>query len=186
MTDKSNSSAGKAPEKKTGYKVPPKRTQFQKGNPGGPGRPKGVSNAAGILKKMLNDKVPVQENGRRVKKSMGEAMVKRGQQLALTGSDAAYFRALELFDKYGLMEEPAEPIGDLGALGEEMLLLLSCVLKKTIAYRMVEASQPVKPGDNEYLERTVGRWEFSIGADGHIDNAVRVRAKGFVRCPPFG
>lgn len=151
-----------------GYKNPPKNTQFKAGNRGGPGRPKGVSNASGILKKMLNGKVPVTENGKRVNKTMAEAMARRGQQLALTGSHTAFFRALELFDKYGLTDEPAEPIGDLGALGEEMLAIFSFIMSKTIAYRLVEAGEPVEPADQEYRDMVIGKWEFSFGDDGHI------------------
>lgn len=151
-----------------GYKNPPKNTQFKAGNPGGPGRPKGATNATGILNKMLNGKVPVTENGKRVNKPMAEAMARRGQQLALTGSHTAFFRALELFDKHGLTEEPAQPLGDVEALGQDMLAIFVSILDKTIAYREVEAGEPVKPADREFRDMVVGKWEFSFGDDGHI------------------
>jgi ribosomal protein L4 len=49
-----------------GYGKPPKRTQFAKGVSGNPaGRPKGSENTATMLARVMNEKVPVVENGRR-------------------------------------------------------------------------------------------------------------------------
>ncbi len=160
------------PSRPVGYKNPSKETQFKPGNPGGPGRPKGATDAEGILAKMIRTKVPVTENGRRVKKTMADAMAKRGQQLALTGSPAAFFRALELFDKYGVKDKPAEikkPLGDISVLGEGLLRLFLAVLEKTIAYREVKPGEPVQPLSQESADAVVGRWELSIGEDGHVE-----------------
>lgn len=58
-----------------GYGKPPKDTQFKAGKSGNPkGRPKGSLNAITILNKALEEKVVVQENGRRRTRSKVQVM----------------------------------------------------------------------------------------------------------------
>jgi hypothetical protein len=59
-----------------GYKKPPQRTRFQKGQSGNPrGRPAGSKNLATILTDALDEKVTVTEDGRRRRIPKREAMI---------------------------------------------------------------------------------------------------------------
>lgn len=74
------------PEYAVGYKKPPQRTRFRRGESGNPnGRPKGSKNLATLLEKELRQRVVVNENGRRRSISKQEAMVKHLVNKALSG-----------------------------------------------------------------------------------------------------
>jgi hypothetical protein len=74
------------PEYEVGYKKPPQRTRFRKGESGNPnGRPKGSKNLATLLEKELRQRVVVNENGRRRSMTKQEAMVKHLVNKALSG-----------------------------------------------------------------------------------------------------
>jgi hypothetical protein len=69
-----------------GYKKPPQRTRFRRGESGNPnGRPKGSKNLATLLEKELRQRVVVNENGRRRSITKQEAMVKHLVNKALSG-----------------------------------------------------------------------------------------------------
>lgn len=152
-----------------GYKRPPKRTQFRPGNPGGPGRPKGQTNLAAVFRKMFKARVPVVENGKRVTKSMSDAIAKRGQQHILTGPPSAYFKALDLYEKYGpAIEQPRERNANLEGLPMEFLRIFRCML--TRVYSNEEDTDPQNsfgvPKDEQ--EAVSGIWEVSFNAEGQI------------------
>jgi DNA-binding FadR family transcriptional regulator len=74
------------PEYEVGYKRPPRRTRFTKGESGNPnGRPKGSKNLATLLEKELRQRVVVNENGRRRSITKQEAMIKHLVNKALSG-----------------------------------------------------------------------------------------------------
>ncbi|NWF35890.1 DUF5681 domain-containing protein [Mariprofundus sp. KV] len=89
-----------------GYRRPPKGGQFKKGQSGNPnGRPKGSKNFMTILAKELNQKVVVNENGKKKKISRMEAMVKRLVSEALQGDRRSLLTLLEMMRKTGQLEE---------------------------------------------------------------------------------
>lgn len=73
-----------------GYGKPPKETQFKAGRSGNPkGRPKGSRSAITILRKALEEKVVVQENGHRRTRSKAEVMCTQLANKAAGGDLAA-------------------------------------------------------------------------------------------------
>jgi hypothetical protein len=75
-----------SPEYEVGYKKPPQRSRFKKGESGNPnGRPRGSKNLATLLEKELRQRVVVNENGRRRSITKQEAMVKHLVNKALSG-----------------------------------------------------------------------------------------------------
>lgn len=77
-----------------GYGKPPAHTQFKKGQSGNPrGRPKGTANLATTLKRTLNEKVTIIENGRQKAVSKGEAAIKQLVNRAAQG-EISFMRLL--------------------------------------------------------------------------------------------
>jgi hypothetical protein len=69
-----------------GYRKPPRHSQFKKGTSGNPkGRRKGSINFATHIENALNEKVIVNENGRRKKISKKEAAAKQFANKAASG-----------------------------------------------------------------------------------------------------
>ena len=74
----------------TGYKQPPKHTQFKPGKSGNPaGRPKGTKNLRTDLSEELNDKIWITEGGQSHACSKQRAMVKSMLAKALKGDTSA-------------------------------------------------------------------------------------------------
>jgi hypothetical protein len=77
----------------TGYGKPPKGTQFKKGRSGNPaGRPKGSKGLVALQEKILSEKVFASENGRRMKISKRELIMRQLGKMAVTGN----IRAIQL------------------------------------------------------------------------------------------
>jgi hypothetical protein len=69
-----------------GYKRPPQRSRFKKGQSGNPkGRPKGIKSTRELLDKELSSTVPIREGGRSKKMSKREVIVKRQVNKAMEG-----------------------------------------------------------------------------------------------------
>lgn len=63
-------------EYKIGYGKPPENTKFKEGKSGNPkGRPKGSKNTYNLLNEILNQKLEVVENGKKIKISKKSAML---------------------------------------------------------------------------------------------------------------
>ena len=74
---------------KVGYRRPPKRTQFQKGQSGNPkGRSKGSKGLAALLNDVLKEKVPLGTTGKKI--TAREAIVRRQIINALKGDTKAF------------------------------------------------------------------------------------------------
>ena len=65
-------------EEEKGYGKPPKKHQFKKGVSGNPrGRPKGKKSFTAIFKKLENEKITIQINGKTEKLTIEQAILKR-------------------------------------------------------------------------------------------------------------
>jgi hypothetical protein len=78
-----------------GYKKPPKQHQFRKGESGNQGgRPKGRSHYLADLRRALNQKVVVTENGKTKRMSMYEVVVRQLLASAAKGTDPRLIEAV--------------------------------------------------------------------------------------------
>ena len=69
-----------------GFKKPPKKTQFKKGQSGNPkGRPKGVKNLTTDLQEELESKIQITEDGKTFKVTKQRAMLKTMLAKAMKG-----------------------------------------------------------------------------------------------------
>ncbi len=74
-----------------GYRKPPTRTRFKKGQSGNPnGRPKGTLNIATVLSRTLREEVVINENGNRKTVTKLEAAVKQLVNKAASGDLKAF------------------------------------------------------------------------------------------------
>jgi hypothetical protein len=104
-----------------GYRRPPPSGQFKKGASGNPtGRPKGSKNFFTLLEQELNQKVMVNEGGRRKSVTRMQAMVMRLVAAALQGDPKAVAALLDLLRRNGGGEQ-ATPEGLLPANYEQIL-----------------------------------------------------------------
>lgn len=94
------------PESEVGYGKPPKNTRFQKGQSGNPkGRPTGSRNLATILESVLNEKVVINEGGRRKTVTKLEAAVKQLANKAASGDQTAQ---RQVFSLIGVIDHESE------------------------------------------------------------------------------
>ena len=92
-----------------GYRRPPKDTQFKKGQSGNPkGRPKGSQNFLTLLAKELDQKVIVNENGRKKTITRQHAIIKRMVAGALAGDTKATLTLFDVLKRSGGMEAASE------------------------------------------------------------------------------
>lgn len=102
-----------------GYGKPPKDTQFKAGSSGNPeGRPKGSRSAIMILRKALEEKVVVQENGRRRTRSKAEVMCTQLANKA-AGGDLSALRLV--FGFTGQLDTTAEAVNPDKLADQEMI-----------------------------------------------------------------
>lgn len=81
----------------TGYKNPPKKTRFKKGQSGNPkGRPKGAKGLKSILEDILNQRVVITEGRKKREISKLEAMVMQMVNSAAKGDHRAQQQVLTL------------------------------------------------------------------------------------------
>lgn len=124
-------------DEKVGYKRPPRRTRFKKGQSGNPRgrRPDYMMTATDAFRRVLSKKVEVQENGERRQMGVIEAIVMQQVKKALKGDRHALeymFRTLPGLQET-LREEDmaaAQPERDYDKLSVAELLALT---RKTIA-----------------------------------------------------
>lgn len=90
----------------TGYKKPPRNSQFQRGQSGNPrGRPKGTKNARTILMELVSEKITITVNGKRKTVSKLEASLMQLVNKALQGDLKAQHKVLLMLDENEAVEE---------------------------------------------------------------------------------
>jgi len=91
-----------------GYRKPPKRTRYQKGQSGNPkGRPRGSRSSATLLREILSERVEVRENGSTRTVTKKELILRYAVNKAATGDSRA--REFLLNRTPWLQKEFAEP-----------------------------------------------------------------------------
>lgn len=89
-----------------GYCKPPKSKQFRPGQSGNPaGRPKGSRNASSIVKLILEERITVDENGRRRRITLRELACRRLADKAVNGDIKAFDFLLSLANERQPSEE---------------------------------------------------------------------------------
>ncbi len=94
-----------------GHSHPPIATRFRKGQSGNPkGRPKGAKNFKTLVNKALNEKVTVNENGKRKAISKMEAGAKHFANKVASGDIKTIFRLSEWEDREGVPNQAGQRV----------------------------------------------------------------------------
>ncbi len=89
-----------ASESEIGYGKPPKESQFKKGQSGNPrGRPKGSKNLNTLIKRELESRITIEQNGTKRKIRRKEALVKGLVNDALKGKDRPRDKVFDLVEQ---------------------------------------------------------------------------------------
>jgi hypothetical protein len=120
-----------------GYGRPPKQTRFQPGKSGNPaGRRKGSRTVGAILTDIIEQKVPVTENGKTRRMPALEVMLRRLVNDAMRGERNAMKLLLSFVDRYADTAEAKVQLGEL--LAED---------RKILAQFLSEQTRPVEIDD---------------------------------------
>jgi hypothetical protein len=96
--------ADKHDDEKVGYKRPPKRTQFKKGQSGNPkGRPKKAMDIVSIVDRTLGETVAIREGDSLRHMSIKEATMFAQISKAMRGDQSAVAAIMKLADRHGLL-----------------------------------------------------------------------------------
>jgi hypothetical protein len=105
----------KTTESKVGYKRPPAKSQFRKGQSGNPrGRRKGQRNMAPVLREVLRQTVKVKRGGKTERMSKGEALIQMLLSKAHSGDARAIEAVLVLSEKIARIDTPERKLAGPG------------------------------------------------------------------------
>ena len=126
-----------------GYGKPPEKSRFKKGETGNPkGRPKGTRNLASLLNAALDEKVIVNENGRKRKVTKLEASLKQVVNRATTGDLPSMRLLLQLVSTAeGSLAERISPLFN----HESDKHLLSLLLERSQYANLNSGADPAPP-----------------------------------------
>jgi hypothetical protein len=139
-TDEQNQ---KAAEYEVGYGRPPKDTRFKPGTCGNPkGRPRALKNLAAVFEAALNERVPVNDNGKRKKITMFEVVVKQAMRKAASGDLRAVRLVLDLWFRL-------HPEGKQQPYGIELMRKLGAAAADALEKEEAEKEKGEAPSDGE-------------------------------------
>jgi len=105
-----------------GYRRPPKESQFKAGKSGNPkGRPKGSRPVGSVLQDIIQQKVPVTENGKTRRVAALEVIIRRLANDAMRSDPRAIKLLLSLVDRYSESSETKVKLGEI--LAEDATIL---------------------------------------------------------------
>ena len=109
-----------------GYGKPPRHSRFRQGQSGNPkGRPKGSRNMAALLEEALDEPVLVNEQGRRRRIAMREAIAKQLVNKAAGGDARSLQLLFATMRGSGAQQEPEAEVQALSAEDEKIMVQLS-------------------------------------------------------------
>lgn len=107
---------------KSGYRKPPRHSQFRKGESGNPrGRRKGTKNFDTILAEELGQTITVTERGKQRAVTKGRAVVKTLIAKALSGDQRATANLLKLFPNADRANRERDQVQDIDQVDREIL-----------------------------------------------------------------
>jgi hypothetical protein len=169
-----------------GYGNPPVRGQFRKDNPGGPGRPKGITNVEAALRKRFATKLPVGKDGKSVKMTPQEIFAERVVEAILnrTTSPAMLEYALGLFKRFGSPEPQDQPMVNWSSFSDDEFRLLSGLLERALGDEPAE--DYVSPLGPQYNRTVEGYYCATRRPDGHIviEKVEEAKAQLALPSPP--
>jgi hypothetical protein len=119
-----------------GYRKPPKRHQFRKGQSGNPtGRSTGTRTLKADLLEELAQQIPIRESGRSMKTTKQRALIKSLLAKALNGDMRASNTLFNMYLRFVALSELTEDIErPLNETEQETLAVLEeCLLRKALA-----------------------------------------------------
>jgi len=130
-------------EYEVGYGRPPKDTRFKPGTSGNPkGRPHVSKNLAAAFESALSERVPVNDNGRRKKIPMSEAIAKQATRKAAGGDLRASRLVIDLWFRL-------HPEGKQELNGIELVRKLGAAAADAIEKEEAEKEKGEAPSDGE-------------------------------------
>jgi uncharacterized protein DUF5681 len=115
MTDNKDKNASAEPA--TGYKHPPVKTQFRKGQSGSPkGRPKGSRNLVPVLSDVLNQPVTLRNGSKTRQAPKGEALIDKLLNMASKGERQAVDAVINFLGKIERLVEPPQEESKAGVM----------------------------------------------------------------------
>lgn len=115
-----------------GFGNPPVKRQFAKGNRGGPGRPKGITNLEAAMRKVLAKRLTVTKEGRLVRMTAWEVYAERALEaiLSKTTSPALLEYGRDLLTRFGVSEP--KPKTDYSVFSDTELQLFGGLLCRAL------------------------------------------------------
>ena len=155
-----------------GFGNPPVRGQFADNNPGGPGRPKGITNLEAALRKRLGKKLTVSKDGKSVKMTPFEVYAERMLEAILSKNSSPAmleygFRLLMRFSSNEAEHDSSDArIPDYSVFSHDEFMLFGGLLVRAMGEGPVEGYQ--SRISEEYNRPLEGTYRVTRGSDGHI------------------